>query len=246
MRRQQQPTPQRERTRCPTPPRISEHKPPKPLDPPPVGGNLAAIVSPLEQRGDGIPVSAKATQSAIASTQSGFMSKLGDQANVITQKRSWKRRFFVLDVGILAYYESDAAFEGGQPPIKGNRIRVSDYVMSISDGSSSLADGSDIILEHEAAKVLGNGSTKGAGGDAHDANGSPMIVQRLSAGGGLASVSSPRKVGQSGTNSGSSAASQHHESTEPGRVWKFRCESRAELDRWAKALSAHGCRPKRR
>ncbi|CAE7736617.1 unnamed protein product [Symbiodinium sp. KB8] len=39
----------------------------------------------------------------------------------------YKRRYVVLDNGVMSYYKSIDDYESGQPPLKGNRIKIQDY-----------------------------------------------------------------------------------------------------------------------
>ena len=110
----------------------------------------------------------------------GYLAKLGDGL----LGRKWKRRYAVLDAGVLSYYESLADYEGGAAPIKGNRLCVNLFRVRRGGGGGD-SGGADLLLEPR----------EGLGAAAH-------------AGG--------------------------------GRVWKWRCESQADLEAWAQALARHG------
>lgn len=219
------------RARCVTPPRITEHKPPRPRDPLPPrapssslssSSASAASLPPLPPRISGSPAAtpttprgagaAAATSSLATSPASpdtaqgggggggppvhhaGHLAKLGDAGRLSLGglglgKPAYKRRYFVLDAGVLSYYESEAAHALGKAAIKGNRLEARTFTIAPPGDDP---DGADIVL----APLPGSGgATSGA------------------AGGG----------GGSGE-----------------RVWKFRGDGRADVEAWRRALVAHG------
>jgi hypothetical protein len=206
------------------------------------------------RRGDGTPLAAVSSSPApapplaslgsrggAAASHCGYLAKLGDVSNVLLGKRTWKRRFFVLDAGHLAYYESAGQYEAGAAPMKGNRLDVREYVMAVTAGDVPLPDGADIALEPAgaaaAASPAGGGAPPSTPGHASSSIASRLHLPRLGsspAGGGGGGVTSPGSPASGGGGAAGTSPST--------RVWKFRCESAEDVQAWSRALAAHGCR----
>jgi hypothetical protein len=136
--------------RAVTPPRVRDHKPPLPEGPPPkraaapttapTGGDASADAS--HGLGSISPVGGAGTagsrpSSISAPTMHGYLTKKGEVP--FLGRRTWKRRYFVLTDGVLSYYESQAAFEGGKPAMKGNAVRVASHTLFVFAATSRLS-----------------------------------------------------------------------------------------------------------
>ena len=85
--------------------------------------------------------------------RTGWLVKEGGVA--LLGKPTWRRRYFVLDGGVLTYYADREAHERGDPPTKGNVIQVRGYRLLESG-----LDGADIVLEVARPASDGDGGGK--------------------------------------------------------------------------------------
>jgi len=134
--------------RSATPPKITAHKPPRPLGPPP--SRASAAFSGVD---DATPTRARSSSTATpgagssgggavaaALPKTGWLVKESGQS--LLGKRTWQRRYVVLDAGVLQYFQSREAHDRGEPALRGNLVRVAEY--RVVEGG---ADGADIVLE---------------------------------------------------------------------------------------------------
>ena len=56
----------------------------------------------------------------------GYLRKEGGGASMLG-RHSWKERFFVSQMGLLSYYETQAEFEIGHSPIKQRHVALRHY-----------------------------------------------------------------------------------------------------------------------
>lgn len=162
------------RVRSPTPPRITSHKPPRPEGPPPAlrlgvaGGVLASGVSATAASSSSTPTLAGSDASRAPATPSegatpvdaatpssrtalppppavhtGWLVKEGGARNILG-RRSWKRRWFVLDRGSLQYFETEAAWSAGRLPIHDATIPVAGF--RLVEAGAEAGEGADFAL----------------------------------------------------------------------------------------------------
>lgn len=152
---------QRVRKRSPSP--IDEHKPPKPSTPAPrpasvsISGGEAdiaprpPIITPMSAA-DALEAGGHGGGGTEAPAFRGFMSKKGE---ISLFKSPWKRRFFVLEKGELTYFPDEASWQRGEKPIKGHRISVSEFHVSLpSTTAAALGPGASIPQDSNADIVL--------------------------------------------------------------------------------------------
>ena len=63
----------------------------------------------------------------------GYLRKEGGGTSIFG-KKSWKERYFVAQAGVLGYYENQAEFEQGRPPIKHRYAKLRNYTVDIMAG----------------------------------------------------------------------------------------------------------------
>lgn len=155
--------------RSPTPPRITSHKPPRPEGPPP--GSKSSTLSSGAASGAAGSASATstadasaapkpaestaetktpATTSGNAAVHSGYLVKEGGARNFLG-RRTWKRRWFVLDRGSMQYFETEAAWAAGRLPIHDDAIVMSEF--TVVPAGAAAGEGADFALVPKDAAV---------------------------------------------------------------------------------------------
>lgn len=82
----------------------------------------------------------------------GWLIKEGGARNILG-RRTWKRRWFVLDRGSLQYFETEAAWSAGRLPIHDATIRVASF--RLVEAGAEVGEGADFALVPRDAAASG-------------------------------------------------------------------------------------------